>query len=250
MITLYGTSPAWGLPDRSPFVTKVDGYLRMVQLPYTLVSLLGENYAKSLARSASGDLPARPKGKFPYIEDGGTVIGDSSFIIDYLKATYWDRLGENRLKSEERAIGLGVRRMLEEHLYWALVYLHWMEDAIWEKNKRMLFGSLASAEVEANASVAREGVRRDLYAQGLGRHTRSEVYELGNADLSALSVYLANKPYALGERATELDATVYAFLSHIRWCPYESPLKTHFRTLPNFEAYCERMHTQYYSSRD
>ena len=79
-----------------------------------------------------GGLPARPKGKFPYIEDRGAVIGDSSFIIDYLKATYGDKLGENRLKPEQRAIGLSMRRMLEEHLYWVIVYLHWMEDACWE----------------------------------------------------------------------------------------------------------------------
>jgi glutathione S-transferase len=250
MITLYGISPAWGLPDRSPFVTKVDCYLRMVKLPYRLVSLAGENYVQTFARLSSGELPARSKGKFPYMEDGGTVIGDSSFIIDYFKATYGDGLGENRLKPEQRAIGLSVRRMLEEHLYWVIVYLNWMEDAIWERNKPMLFGSLASAQIDAHANLAREGVRRDLYAQGLGRHTKSEVYELGNADLSALSVCMADKPYALGGRPTELDATVYAFLSHILCCPYESPLKTHFWTLPNFEAYCQRMRTQYYPSRD
>lgn len=245
MITLYGISPAWGLPDRSPFVSKVDCYLRMVELPYTLVSLLGENSTKSITRLSSGELPARPKGKFPYIDDGGTVIGDSSFIIDYLRGKYRDTLGENNLRSEERAIALCVRRMVEEHLYWVLVYLHWMEDAIWEANKPMVFGSQLPSQIE----TFREDVRRDLHGQGLGRHTRSEVYELGNADLSALAVHMADKPYALGERPTELDATVYAFLSHILWCPYESPLKTHFSALPNLEAYCQRMHKQYYSSR-
>jgi glutathione S-transferase len=243
-IRLYGVCPAWGLPDVSTFVTKVDCYLRMVKLPYTLVSLLGENFTKTLARWSSGDLPTRPKGKFPYVEDGGNVIGDSSFIIDYLRATYGDRLGENTLKPEERVIALSVRRMVEEHLYWVIVYSCWMEDAVWEDYGRLSFGPLASAEFAA----IREGVRRDLYAQGLGRHTRSEVYELGNADLSALSVYLGDKPYALGERPTELDATVYALLARVLWCPYESPLKTRACTLPNLEAYCQRMHTRYYLS--
>jgi hypothetical protein len=37
MIKLYGYGPAWELPDCSPSVAKVDCYLRMVALPYTLV---------------------------------------------------------------------------------------------------------------------------------------------------------------------------------------------------------------------
>lgn len=246
MITLYGIAPSWGLPDRSPFVIKVDCYLRMVKLPYTMVSLFGENYAKSLARRSSGELPGPPKGKFPYIDDGGTVVADSSFIIDYLKATYGDRLGENTIEPEVRGIALSVRRMMEEHLYWVIVYVAWMEDAIWEESKREMFNSPGSAEIE----VFRDGVRRDLYGQGLGRHSRSEVYALGSADLSALSGYLQDKPYALGERPTELDATVYAFLSQILACPYETPMKTHFWTLPNLEAYCHRMHMQYYGETE
>jgi glutathione S-transferase len=133
--------------------------------------------------------------------------------------------------------------MVEEHLYWVIVYSCWMEDAVWEEYGQLAFGPLASAELAA----IRDSVRGDLYAQGRGRHTRSEVYELGNADLSALSVYLGDKPCALGERPTELDATLYAFLARVLWCPYESPLKTCARALPNIEMYCQRMHTRYYS---
>jgi len=242
MIRLYGICPVSGLPDVSTFVIKVDCYLRMVEMPYTLVSLLGDNSTKSSARASSGEPPSPPKGKFPYIDDGGRVIADSSFIIDYLKATYGDKLGENKLNSEERAIALIVRRMVEEHLYWVIVYAAWMEDALWEQHKRLIFGSLSPTEIEAQ----REGVRQQLLGQGMGRHSRSEVYEMGNADLSALSVYLADKPYALGKQPTALDATLYGFLAHILWSPYEYPLKTHARTLPNFEAYCQRMRKQYY----
>ena len=200
---------------------------------------LPETVGPQILRPATG----ATKREVSHIDDGGTVIGDSSFIIDYLKATYGDRLGENAIKPEARAIALSVRRMLEEHLYWVIVYMAWMEDPIWEESKRMMFDSPGSAEIEA----MREGVRRDLYGQGLGRHSRSEVYALGSADLTALSDFLQDKPYALGERPTELDATVYAFLGQILACPYETPMKMHFWTLPNLEAYCRRMHTQFYS---
>ena len=36
MIKMHGYIPAWGVPDVSPFVTKIDCYLRMVGLPYEL----------------------------------------------------------------------------------------------------------------------------------------------------------------------------------------------------------------------
>jgi glutathione S-transferase len=131
MIKLYGYGPAWGLPDCSPFVTKVDCYMRMVDLPYTLVTW------RSLQ-----DLQNSPKGKFPYIEDDGKKIADSSFIIAYLKATHGDRLGENALNPQQQAIGHSIRRMVEEHLYWPITYAQWVEDAAWEAYKPVILGHL------------------------------------------------------------------------------------------------------------
>src|SRR2546422_871370 len=39
MIKLYAACPAWDVPNISPFVLKVECYLRMVGLPYEFVSL-------------------------------------------------------------------------------------------------------------------------------------------------------------------------------------------------------------------
>ena len=175
------------------------------------------------------------------------MIGDSSFIIDYLKATYGDRLGENTLKPEERAIALSMRRMVEEHLYWVIVYSYWMEDAVWEEYKPVdvwlhwrlpksrRIGKMFAGNCTGRGWDATPDRRCTNWGMQIFRRCRS---------------ICGDKPYALGERPTELDATVYAFLARILWCPYESPLKTHARTLPNLEAYCQRMHTQYYSSRN
>ena len=97
--------------------------------------------------------------------------------------------------------------------------------------------------------LIRDVVRGYLYAQGMGRHSRAEVYAIGNVDLSALSAYLEEKPYFMGEQPTTLDATAYAFLSRVLWVPYESPLKTHMQTLTNLVSYCQRMRERYYSGR-
>src|SRR5712692_5450803 len=130
MIKLYAAAPAWGLPNVSPFVLKVDCYLRMVELPYELCSF-----------QSSEDFAQAPKGKIPYIEDRGQKVADSGFILEYLQTTYRDQLGDQHLSPREQAIALGMRRLMEEHLYWAIVYARYMEDAIWDQLKYVLFGT-------------------------------------------------------------------------------------------------------------
>ena len=105
MIKLYQFTPAFGLPNASPFCMKLETYLRMAALPYDA--------------PANANMMKSPKGKMPYIEDGAKVLGDSGLIIAYLKATYGDPL-DAALSSAERAVSLAFQRLLEENLYWAL----------------------------------------------------------------------------------------------------------------------------------
>src|SRR5262245_58123241 len=151
MIKLYGVGSAWGLPDFSSFVTKVDCYLRMVQLPYEYVSINDPSNWRP-------DLPMPPKGKVPYIEDDGEIVADSQFIIEHLKKKYGDRLGDDELTSEEGAIALGMRRLIEEHLYWVLVYSRWTDDATWEDYNKKILPTFSYAELVAR----RELTIRDL----------------------------------------------------------------------------------------
>jgi hypothetical protein len=65
MITLEGFGPAFGLPDPSPFVTKVEMLLKMAGLPYA-VDTTGFNKA--------------PKGKLPYIVDDGEIVAGPSSV--------------------------------------------------------------------------------------------------------------------------------------------------------------------------
>jgi glutathione S-transferase len=239
MIKLYGYGPAWDFPDCSPFVTKVDCYLWIVKLPFTLIPW-----------HTLQDLQNAPKGKFPYIDDNGQKIADSALIIDYLQATYGDPLGEQCFTQYDHAIAHSMRRMLEEHFYWVANSTQWLEDVAWEAYKPVLFGNLPLTERQMAETQVREIVRSNLQVQGVGRHSRTEIYELGKADLSAVSAYLGDKPYCMGDHPTALDATAYAFLSRMLGVPYESALKTHIQTLANVVAYCQRMRKQYYSENN
>jgi glutathione S-transferase len=232
MITLYQFPPAWGLPNASPFCMKVETYLRMCGLPYTVVNVF--NPAKG------------PKGKLPYITDGANTVADSSFILDYLKATYGDKLDAD-LDPRTRAEAHALRRLMEEHLYWCAVYDRWAVDENWALTKPAFFGSLPPGVRDLVAVLARRGQLKALHGQGVSRHAREEIYALGRVDLTTLSDSLGNKPFFLGNRPTSLDATAYAFLANLLWVPINSPLTRHARSLDNLVAYGERMKQRYYA---
>ena len=73
MLTLYQFERTWGIPNLSPFCCKIETYLRMANIDYTI--------KPSLPLGA-------PKGKLPYIEDSGQALADSRFIITHLKSSH------------------------------------------------------------------------------------------------------------------------------------------------------------------
>jgi len=77
MIKVHKFGPAFGLPDPSPFVTKLETYLRMTGQPYEAVT---------------GNVPKAPRGHLPLIEIDGKIVTDSTAIIDQLEAARSDKL--------------------------------------------------------------------------------------------------------------------------------------------------------------
>jgi glutathione S-transferase len=233
MIKLYQFNPAWGLPNPSPFCMKVETYLRMASLPYEAIN---------------NAVPFKaPKKKLPYIEDGTRLVADSGFILKYLKLTYGDILDEN-LSDHEKARAHALIRLFEENLYWVVLYYRWIEESIYSETKKVFFGAVPPIMRGLVASRVRKGIRKALYAQGMGRHSRDEIYEIGKADLRAVSMWLRDKPFFMGATATSVDASAYAFLANILLPPLKSPLQDQGVSLPNLWAYCERMKTKYYET--
>lgn len=233
MIKLYQFKPTWGLPNPSPFCMKVETYLRMAGLSYEVIN---------------GAVPFKaPKKKLPYIEDGTQMVADSGFIFKYLKQIYGDKLDEN-LSADEKASAHALSRLFEENLYWVALYSRWIEESIYLETKRVFFGTIPPVLRELVAGRVRKGIRKALYAQGTGRHSRDEIYDIGKADLTAVSVWLGEKPFFMGATATSVDAIAYSFLANILVPPLKSPLKEHGMSLPNLSAYCERMKNKYYET--
>lgn len=230
MIKLYQFAPAWEIPNLSAFCIKTEVYLKMGNLPYEIVSTL----------------PLKgPKGKLPFIEDTGHRVADSRFIIEYLNKHY-DCDPDKDLTTTEKAISTALQRLLEDDLYWSVMYTRWVVPANWEKNREAVFSRLPLPIKHVVSRLVRGQIKKQIYGHGMGRHSEQEIYQLGKKSLTALSDFLTDKPYFMGDRPTTVDASAFGMLANIIWCPIESPLKEHALKLKNLVAFCERMKQRYY----
>lgn len=233
MITLYQFAPALGIRNPSPICLKLETYLRMVELPYQIAE--------------KPNLLKAPKKKFPYITDGDKVVADSGFIIDYLKAAYGDPL-DGQLSPKDRGAMLGMRRLMEEHLYWCNFYFRWVDEENWQVIKRVFFEEVPLPLRWVIPGVVRRSSLRDLYGQGIGRHSADEVCALGYDNIRAMSDFLSDQPYFMGQEPTSLDATAYGTLVNLLQASLPSPLKDYALKQDNLVAYCDRMQSRYWQN--
>ncbi len=232
VIRLHQFAPAFGLPNASPFCMKVETYLRMAGLPFEAVN--------------DGNIMKAPKGKLPYVDDDGTLVADSSFIIEHLKQRYGDPLDAS-LSPLQRAQATALQRLLEENLYWAVVYTRWVQPAGWALTGPAFFGGLPPPLRWLVPPLARRGMRASLRGHGMGRHNAQEVMAIGCRDITAVADWLGPQPYMLGDAPTSVDATAYALLANVLWAPVQSPLQDHAASRPTLAAYCQRMKARYYA---
>ncbi len=231
MIRLYQYRPMFGIPNPSPFCMKLETWLRMTRLPFEIVHVV--------------DPRKGPKGNVPWIEDQGRSIADSALIIQYLTQAYGDPL-DAQLDAEQRATSLALRRMIEEHLYWAIAYGRFLDLDGWPSTKTEFLAGFPAPFRPLVGRLVRKTIAKSLHLQGLGRHSKDEIYRLACEDLSALSEFLGDKPYFFGEKPTELDATAYGFLAQVLWAPGSRQTREHLERTSNLPAFCERMKQTYY----
>jgi glutathione S-transferase len=228
-VVLQKFLPAWGLPDLSPFCFKAEVYLKLAGIPYT---------------TQLGDSRKAPKGKLPVLLDGERTIADSSMIVDYLERTRGKHM-DAFLSAEQTAILTAVKAMLEEQLYFVIVYLRWRDADAWKIYQPVFFDLIAKLCVPtAVRRLVVPQIRNQMLAalrgQGMGRHTPEEFTDLGKRTIDAVST-LCIGPFFFGAKPSTLDATVYAFIESIRSAPFEGPLVEHLRADQKLRDYCEHM---------
>jgi glutathione S-transferase len=230
MITLYTFGAAFGLPDPSPFVTKVEVLLKMAGLAY---------------RIDNTGFRRAPKGKLPYIDDDRERIADSTFIRWHLENKYHIDF-ETGLSAEQRAIGWAFEKMAEDNLYWALVDARWFDEPNFAKGPREFFRKIPAPVRPLLIAFIRRQLKRTLYGQGMGRHNRAEIVALGTRSIVAIAEFLGTKPFFMGSEPTGVDATIFAFVAGTLCPHFDTPLRTAAECHNNLRRYIGRMTARYY----
>jgi glutathione S-transferase len=230
-LVVHQLPSAWGLPSISPFCLKLDVYLRMTGVPF---------------RAVVDATPfAGPKGKLPWIEHDGRKIGDSGLIVEYLERRFGCDPNAT-LSPAERGVARAMRRLIEENLYWAMVYDRWIVEDNWRRFRDVVLGGVPALLRPAVAVFARRGVRGQLRGHGIGLHTRDEIHSIACGDVAAIADFLGDKSFLMGDVPTEVDAVAYGLLPNIMNVPIESPVKDAALARPNLVAYVDRMRDRHF----
>ena len=234
-LVVYGGWSTEGIADFSPFCLKVKTYLRMIGVPYT---------------PKMGDPRKAPTKKIPYVDDGGTLVGDSGLIVEHLKKKHGDTL-DAKLAAEQRATGHLVRRTLEESLYFAVLYTRWVEDEAWPTVRALMLPLMPPVigSLIVDGPI-RGGVKKQAFEQGIGRHERSHIHALGCADVDAVAALLGDKTWLLGDTPTSYDATLFAFMANTLGFPPNSPIAKRAKGHANLVGFCDRVKSQYWATPD
>ncbi|MFL2771044.1 MAG: glutathione S-transferase family protein [Rhodospirillaceae bacterium] len=232
-ITLYNFGPLMGVPDPSPFCFKLEIYLRMAGLEYTV--------------SSNRQMKA-PSGKRPFIiDENGKLMADSGLIIAALEARSGHPV-DGKLTLMERAESLAFQRLMDEHLYWAIVYGRWLDPhglQQWLPYMKeilpvpgLLFGVIKP--------LVKRIVRSQLHGHGIGRHKPETIWKLAIDDVRALSHWLGQRQWGFGEQPTVLDATLASYVGELICQPWDNPLVIETRKHRNLVSHFGRMMSRYY----
>ncbi len=230
MINLYCFPPAFGLPSPGPFALKTEVHLKMMGLPY---NRLFAGYADA------------PKGKLPYIDDAGTIVADSTFIRLHLEKRYGVDLDAD-YDEERRAFAWAVERLVEDQLYWAMVYTRWAIDENFDKGPSHFFDHLSEEIQDGARQKQRQAVLGYLHGQGLGRHGPDEIAKIADIGYAALARLLGDKPYLLGDRPCGGDASIFAQLASVLTPFFDGPVRNAALRHANLVAYSDRMMTSHF----
>jgi len=189
----------FSLPNASPFCLKLEAILRWQKIPFVIKHALPFE---------------GPFKKVPFVSYQGKKLGDSSHIIETL-------IKDNQIQYSESldlAIGHSFQRVVEEHLYWTVVYFRWQDSQAWPTLRDAFFGAIPVFVRPFIVAKARKQATRALWGQGIGRLPTALIIARAKADLTAINERLQKHRYICGEQLTHYDLAIWAVLRQLVDC--------------------------------
>ena len=228
-VILHQYPPGTSVPSMSGFCLKLETFLRMNKIPYENVH----------------SYKVGKKGKMPWIEYKGDRVPDSNFIIEYLNKTFEIDMDKNLSKSE-RAQSRALRIMLEENCSFTVLFSRWVDEC--NEFRKIIPAQQKGIGFPVTLKMQQRKARSALDHQGIGRHSKEEIYRIAEQDLRALSDYLGEKPYFMGAEVTSLDASAFGLLANVLLCGFEGfHYKLVKEELKNLADYVERLKNEFWS---
>ncbi|MFO7563636.1 MAG: Tom37 metaxin N-terminal-like domain-containing protein [Enhygromyxa sp.] len=240
-LEVYGFAEFGELPDLSPFVSKLEGYLRLAGVPY---------------EKRPGDVRKAPRGKLPYIVHAGRKVTDSQRIIEYLAEQGVCDLDE-WLDDDQRAELFALRSMLETDFYFTVVlHFRWQLDAGWDHYRSVVGEVLRDSGLPGFLlGPILKMVRKNTVAQalghGAGRRDTEENLAHARAMFQTLARLLERRegPWWFGDRPSSADAIVHAFVAAAIVPKWGLPIEQLADPHPGLRSWFEHAHAQVCSAK-
>lgn len=228
MIILQKFGPHFGVPDPSPFVLKLETFLRLAKI----------DYSEELVFDPS----KTPKGKLPCLVMDGTVTGDSEFAIAELKKKF--NLDLNKGLTEAQLAQHHVLRLaLENHTYFIALSYRWLHEKNAPIMQKAFFGPMGFMG-KFLFKIVQKGMRRTVHGQGILRHSWDELDEMIIEDINALEAILGDQAFYGGDDPSEIDATTFAFIANMLVPEFDTPFRKIARNSRPLIEYHNRMTTK------
>jgi glutathione S-transferase len=225
-LRVFTFSPDWGLPSAGPFAIKLLAWLELAGIPYEQV--VEDNPGKG------------PKGKNPWIELDGELIGDTEIIIELLAQRYGIDLDAG-LTDEQKAVGLAWRRTFEEHFHQVLEWELFEHPAGAAYMRRSLTAKMPPVIGPVVYTMLQSHLKKQLYARGVARHTPQIIEAKGRKDVNALADFLGDRPFLLADQPTLTDTAVFGLLAPMAYWSMETPVASYAKSVRPIASYCDRM---------
>ncbi len=225
-LTLVTLGGAFGMRNVSPFCLKIEMLLKSLDLPFDI--------------DEQADPRKAPKGKLPYLVADGRTIADSELITQHLDEITQGKVFAG-LSARDRAYGVALSRLAEDHLYWIMVASRWLDDAWWPNIVNGFFHIAPAPLRPLVSSLARRQVKQTYHLQGLGRHTLEEQRGFARRDLQALQDAVGGERFLFGATPNVFDFAVASLMAGT----YDNKPATWVTELageyPQLHAYTERV---------
>ena len=143
---------------------------------------------------------------------------------------------------------LALTRLMEDHLYWCLLYDRWVDEDNWPGFRKTVFKELPPIIGGFIARLIRKQSVRDAHGQGLSRHGRERVMAFGIEDLKAAEAILGDKTFTFGDKPTSADATLASSLAFVMNPEFVNPMYEFVASSPTLLPYHERVQRLFFQN--